>query len=768
MHTQINKRTALILVVAVWISTFCFLPSMVVHGYAEVERDELLIKKFAPILVLTKNPTVRSRIIVNPEPVEIMGAESVSNVRVSVWDLGSNFVGNVGLMDGWNPPVSHSVTPGVNFSLNHFAFISSERFTYAGTPPGNNINHGIYFLSMPHLEYPGIDKASWNAAYLRRGGDDAQAGWRFRNTVYARVFERTDSSDGRGSVFITYFSFYPFNDWENNHEGDWQKINVMVTSRDPDTAEVYGIDYLFHGKSITYYNISESVSSINVEESISPVGGDHPVVYVSAGGHGQYPTPGDYPSAGAVTNNDNLTPNGLVLHPEIVESNTAIAQSYDLVMLPQPDRSLANMGLEGNMSWLGADMAWGTPNVPSPGDFVEKLPTLITPQDLVESNDAAVSPFSKGSWGKIRYDDPKHDKYDRAKIPSDYESFHNFPIVGNVTWSGTVSLRGDVVVFPGAALTVDAGTVIEFEHRKDIHQFPGQGHGVDKWAEIFVYGTLTANGTTNSPITFQRSGNERSPDAWGGIRKMKGGSVDLRHTVIQDMAPPAPGNLTGQAGAGQVTLSWDDPYPDDPTITKWEYSHKAGSAKWSNWKDAKISAAATTCTVKNLAHGVLHRFKVRAVNASGGGPAAEDSVALMTVTYDASSYSVTEGGGPVEVAVRLQPATDRAVSIPITVTNGTAEAGDYTLSDLTSGQGLPFAVGDDLNCFTIEAASDADTDSETATLGLGSALPAGVRAGSPATAALAISEPSPISGSLPPAIFEVRTVSDQPLWQWEA
>ena len=69
----------------------------------------------------------------------------------------------------------------------------------------------------------------------------------------------------------------------------------MVTSLDPDEARLYGVDYKFHGKGITYYNITDNLSATNnVRESIAPVGGQYPVVYVSAGGHGSFPTPGHY------------------------------------------------------------------------------------------------------------------------------------------------------------------------------------------------------------------------------------------------------------------------------------------------------------------------------------------------------------------------------------------------------------------------------------------------------------------------------------------
>ncbi len=475
MDAGVNKRFYTSSAITGLVSfIFCFLSSPGnVHAVGG-ENDEALAKKFAPILVLTENPTVPGRIIVNPEPVEIVGADSVSNVWIEARNLVNQRIKRAPLSDSWNPSLPHDAMqtafPEVDFSQNQFAFLSPKSSFYNGILPGFDSSFNNIILRPLYFNYPGNDRESWNNAYLGHSKNGAYAGHRFRNTVYARVFDRPNPSDGNGAVVIKYFSFYPFNDWENNHEGDWQKINVIVTSRDTSVAEFYGIDYLFHGKSITYYDVTDSLSSINIRERISPVGGKYPVAYVSVGGHGHYPTPGDYPSAGEVTNNDNLTPHGLVLHPGIVDSDTSIAQSYDLVLLPQPDTTQTNMGLPDSLSWLGARLFWGTPEVPSPLSIIEGLIALIPGAPNSIGNDAPLGPLYSG-WSNIRVNVDANKKYDKDNIPSDYERFHNFPIVGNVAWSDTVSLRGDIVVFPGATLTIKPGTVIEFEPESDIHKF---------------------------------------------------------------------------------------------------------------------------------------------------------------------------------------------------------------------------------------------------------------------------------------------------------
>ena len=646
--------------------------------HADLINDRALSKKFAPIFILTTNPERTSRIVLNPEPVEIIGANSMSNLWLSAYGLdGTSFIGEYPISANWVPTIDDDYFPdNVSFSQKKFAFLNDDEIDYSGVIPSGL---GVFFKLRPHFNYPGNDKNSWNAAYL---GDGAHAGWRFSNTVYAHVFER-DSSDDYGSVVIKYLCFYPFNDWRNDHEGDWPKVNVMVTSRDHRRAEFHRIDYIFHGKSITYHSITNSPSSIDVQQRISPVGERYPVVYVRAGGHGHYPTLGNYENA------------------------------------------------------------------------------------------------------------PKRD------IPHE-NGFHNFPIVGDVTWSGNISLKGDIVIFPGATLTVQPGTVVEFEPETDIHQFTPSYSGptstitetttlhyeppgsdalrprlvIDHTrAEIYVYGTLiSGEETATDSIRFrQKSVPTWTGDyAWGGIRKMRGGSTAFHHTEVRDTRRPEsrPTNPRAEAGDGQVTLTWGDAYPEDPSISGWEYRRRvweadlAEDAGWGSWTAVSGGGDMREVTVGSLAHGKMHQFQVRAVNSTGAGPASKSvKVALMQVSYSAETYEAVEPnpegtteGLPAQVTVRLTPAADRRVSIPITVTEGAAESGDYTVSGLGSGNLLDFVGGDNSKRFTIEAESDTEMESgETLELGFGAALPVGVRSGTPSTATVTLSE-SGTPGTIPPTL----------------
>ena len=103
------------------------------------------------------------------------------------------------------------------------------------------------------------------------------------------------------------------------------------------------------------------------------------------------------------------------------------------------------------------------------------------------------------------------------------------------------------------------------------------------------------------------------------------------------------------------------------------------------------------------------------------------NVADPTVSFGSSAYSVNEGADR-SITVSLSHGTGHRLRIPITVTNGTAESGDYSVSGLTRGE-LTFEPHDTSESFTIRTNGDSDCDDETVNLSFG-ALPSHVSADS--------------------------------------
>src|SRR5262245_38651744 len=114
-------------------------------------------------------------------------------------------------------------------------------------------------------------------------------------TQYAHLFWLNRAS---GQLVVQYWFFYPYNEWINHHEGDWEHINVILSGPSrlgrASDYRVAGIEFYFHG------------ARLDVEQPM--LTGGHAVVFVGGQGHvlwwsgahsgGSYPRPATYPGAG--------------------------------------------------------------------------------------------------------------------------------------------------------------------------------------------------------------------------------------------------------------------------------------------------------------------------------------------------------------------------------------------------------------------------------------------------------------------------------------
>ena len=99
------------------------------------------------------------------------------------------------------------------------------RLLQASSPRGGELRHepaeGDSTVVL-FIDFPGSEPESWRRAY-RDARDVA---------VYVHPFiDELDSEHGsRFALVLQYWFFYPFNDSANNHEGDFEHINVVITS----------------------------------------------------------------------------------------------------------------------------------------------------------------------------------------------------------------------------------------------------------------------------------------------------------------------------------------------------------------------------------------------------------------------------------------------------------------------------------------------------------------------------------------------------------
>jgi len=99
-------------------------------------------------------------------------------------------------------------------------------------------------------------------------------------------------------------------------------------------------------------------------------------------------------------------------------------------------------------------------------------------------------------------------------------------LAGDETWRGEVRVRGSVVVPRGVTLTVEPGTVVRFE-KIDV-----DGDGIGD-SELYVEGSLLAEGTPERPILFTSAEGEPAPKDWKYLFVNLSGRTVLRHCVSE-------------------------------------------------------------------------------------------------------------------------------------------------------------------------------------------------------------------------------------------
>ena len=125
------------------------------------------------------------------------------------------------------------------------------------------------------------------------------------------------------------------------------------------------------------------------------------------------------------------------------------------------------------------------------------------------------------------------------------------PLTGHISsdevWSGTVSIDGDIVIEPGATLTIESGTTVQFA-RGD-----ATAGGFDSArSELIAFGDLVVGGDAASPVLFQSAEERPRSTDWGGLLLMSGqapgleaavrdGTVSLSHSrfgLLRSRLPP--------------------------------------------------------------------------------------------------------------------------------------------------------------------------------------------------------------------------------------
>ena len=206
-----------------------------------------------------------------------------------------------------------------------------------------------------------------------------------------------------------------------------------------------------------------------------------------------------------------------------------------------------------------------------------------------------------------------------------------------------------------------------------------------------------------------------------------------------------PTGLSVTAGNAQLTASWTAPAGVD--VSRYEVQHKLTSAASWPTSDTDVSSG-TSHTFTGLTNGSPYQVRVRTVETGESvasawtAPVEGTPQAPPTVTLSVSPNPVPEGSNA-EVRVTLSRALSASVRIPLTVTAGTAESGDYQ-----AATGIGVVAGQLGGLVNFIAEQDDDADDETVTIALGT-LPSPLTAGTTTSVEVTIrDDDEPVTATL--------------------
>jgi hypothetical protein len=210
-----------------------------------------------------------------------------------------------------------------------------------------------YYVDAPGDDRPGGGdgltrwRRRWRQIVQPDGVEQAPGHSAYRPTQYAHLFWWNRA---QGLLAVQYWFYYPFNEWVNRHEGDWERIQIVL--RGPSRLEPgakfapVAHQFFFH----EYWTQPAEMVRLAGQDAAE----DHPLVYVGGRGRflawsgsfsgGSYPLPARFPGAGF--RGGPLAPDDDASHP----ARFIGASDFQVILLPEPHRLDARRSPE--LSWL--------------------------------------------------------------------------------------------------------------------------------------------------------------------------------------------------------------------------------------------------------------------------------------------------------------------------------------------------------------------------------------------------------------------------------
>ena len=128
------------------------------------------------------------------------------------------------------------------------------------------------YIDFPHDPH---DPGCLYEGYFRESADRFD----LQPTAYVHI----SIDEGKRRLYLQYWFWYLFNDWNNLHESDWEMVQLVFDTTDPADALAIGPDEVGFAQHENGQLVRWSSDRIELDET-------HLVVYPGAGSHATYPT----------------------------------------------------------------------------------------------------------------------------------------------------------------------------------------------------------------------------------------------------------------------------------------------------------------------------------------------------------------------------------------------------------------------------------------------------------------------------------------------
>jgi hypothetical protein len=520
--------------------------------------------KFCPALVLEAGDNH-----VSPEPVEIMGpiwaAKFVYTSGEFVGELETAIAEHdYSQYDSWNDmrTVNMGYTAG-DYGCGFADILTSFwHWDYAGTG-GTNLHTCGEYLSGASYDQP----AGWHDAYENgRPSKGLAPGGDYPHTTYVHLFKRD------GEYVLQYWFFYPFNDWVSDHEGDWEHINVIVTSDDPTQAQLDRVVYYFHNRFVVGLE-NQLQDPANYDYHV--VDNTHPVVFVGGhasktigiggtsttgsgyGSHGSYPATGtwfdvvSYPGIDGV--DDEVHGDGDYVDWREFVWSSCQGSRYGMVLIRNTN-TYNFAGADRAMSWLSAKIPWGYPFVHSLGTHNDAL-NVITTAPINLGNFAPMGPAQHDNWTVVDQNTDDATLYGIGGAPEASDTPFDPPSASpppdsahNLFLSVAEPLYGDAEL-RGTTCIIDHSIAVEW----------GVGANPSEWSDEGV-DLLLPNGGPFGNATYARWQTALLPDGTYTLRVISdaysGLTLDERRVVEIQHRTALVAQAGGQFTSIQAAINW--------------------------------------------------------------------------------------------------------------------------------------------------------------------------------------------------------------------